>query len=242
MTTTIPASIQKMLDWQKANAGKLHYSETASTRLHYETAADLLTATDCSGNFIRLHRHFAPGTLMDATYTGNLMKYGQLITTSKAAVAAGKGLLPGDGVLFDFVGEGSPTHIAMYAGAGKIENHGGPNYNDMGPDLWTLADSVNEAHNVWAVRYISSDTAVPDSESNPVPESTDLLEWIMSLPGAPKGLTYSEFIGDIVDGVLGHRLPDGTKAKDGTPNMPQLATFIESTNKNVADIKSAVKA
>lgn len=155
MTTTVPA-IAQMLDWQKAHAGKLHYSETASTRLHSATATDLLTPTDCSGNFARLMKFF--GHIDVGTYTGNICDHGTLVTISKADARVGKGLLPGDGILFDWNGDGHWDHIAMVADSKHIWNHGGPNFNDMGPDLWSLADNVDNAHAVMVRRYIQPTT------------------------------------------------------------------------------------
>jgi hypothetical protein len=38
------------------------------------------------------------------------------------------------------------------------------------------------------------------------PAPTDLLEWIMTLPGAPKGLTYKQFLADQAQAVFDHLL------------------------------------
>lgn len=148
MTTTPPA-IQQMLDWQKEHAGQVVYSETASTRLAHATAADLLTPTDCSGNYARLMAFF--GHVDVGTYTGNEDTHGILVTTDKARARAGVGMLPGDGILFDWNGDGKLDHIAMYAGSGRIWNHGGPG---KGPLNWSLADNVNNAKAVMVRRYI----------------------------------------------------------------------------------------
>jgi cell wall-associated NlpC family hydrolase len=148
MTTTLPA-IQKMLDWQAAHKGKVRYSESASTRLANATGADLLTATDCSGMFHRMMMHF--GQIDVGTYTGNECTHGTLVTLSKSAAHAGYGMLPGDGILFDWDG-GRWDHIAMYAGGGRIWNHGGPG---NGPLNWSLASNVDNAVKIMVRRYIA---------------------------------------------------------------------------------------
>lgn len=144
---TTPPAIQNMLDWQAAHKGKVHYSESASTRLDSDTA-DLLTATDCSGMFHGMMKHF--GGIDVGTYTGNECTHGTLVTQSKSAARAGYGMLPGDGILFDWDG-GRWDHIAMYAGDGRIWNHGGPG---AGPLNWSLASNVDKAVKVMVRRYI----------------------------------------------------------------------------------------
>jgi len=149
-----PPEITAILNWQKAHAGQVPYSETASTRLAFDTA-HLTSATDCSGMVARMFAHFAGLTV--GTWTGNERNYGQLVTTSKADAAAGKGMLPGDVILFNWSGP-NPNfdHIAIYAGAGRIWNHGGPG---KGPLDWSLASNVNAATNVMVRRFITPTTA-----------------------------------------------------------------------------------
>lgn len=201
LVTASATAIPAMLAWQKAHAGQLHYSETANTRLLYETAADLLTPTDCSGNFIRLHRHYVSAAMFkDVTYTGNLIDHGVQITTSKTIARTGAGCVAGDGFLFDFVGAGTPTHIAMYAGNRKIWNHGGPGFDDMGPDLWDLAPNVDAAHHVWVHRYVD-------------PTPVDPLEEIMAFypskaafEAAMKGIVAGEVKSQLLTVTEGHTL------------------------------------
>ena len=146
--TTTPSAITKILAWQKANAGKVPYSETASTRLASDTA-HLLSATDCSGMAHRMMMHFARIDI--GTYTGNECTHGTLVTTSKSAAARGYGMLPGDCILFDWDG-GTWDHIAIYAGNGRIWNHGGPGH---GPLDWSLSEWVNKAEKVMVRRYVA---------------------------------------------------------------------------------------
>jgi len=148
MTTTTPAAITHILNWQKENAGKVPYSETASTRLDSGTAADLLTATDCSGMAHRMVKHFAGIDI--GTYTGNECTHGTLVTKNQNAAATGYGMLPGDCILFDWDG-GDWDHIAIYAGNGRIWNHGGPG---SGPLNWSLEENVNKAVKVMVRRFI----------------------------------------------------------------------------------------
>lgn len=140
-------AVDNILKWQNDNEGKVPYSETASTRLDSDTA-HLLSATDCSGMFHRMVMHFAG--LDIGTYTGNECTHGTLVTTSKSAARIGYGMLPGDGILFDWDG-GSWDHIAIYAGSGRIWNHGGPGH---GPLNWSLANSVDNAVEVMVRRFI----------------------------------------------------------------------------------------
>lgn len=142
-----PTSITQILDWQQAHAGQVPYSETASTRLDSDKG-DLLTATDCSGMAHRMVMHFAGIDI--GTYTGNECTHGTLVTTSKSAAADGYGMLPGDCILFDWDG-GAWDHIAIYAGHGRIWNHGGPGH---GPLNWSLRDNVNNAVKVMVRRFI----------------------------------------------------------------------------------------
>ena len=151
-----PTSIQKMLDWQQAQAGQLAYSQSDPNRLSADDA-HMGSPTDCSGLVARLMKHFAgvdPGT-----YTGNECNFGMLITTSKAAARAGQGMRPGDVILFDWDG-GNWDHIAMYAGNGRIWNHGGPG---RGPNNWSLAQSVDWAQQVMVRRFVQWPTPGPTS-------------------------------------------------------------------------------
>lgn len=152
-----PAAIAAILDWQAANAGRVQYSETAPTRLASDTGS-LLTPTDCSGMAARMFAHFAG--LNIGTYTGNECAYGKLVTVSKADAAVARGMLPGDCILFDWDG-GAWDHIAIYAGGGRIWNHGGPG---NGPLNWSLAASVNDAVKIMVRRFLlwTSDTDTPE--------------------------------------------------------------------------------
>lgn len=145
-----PKAIVDILNWQAAHQGQVPYSETASTRLASDDA-HMLSTTDCSGMAARMFAHFAG--LNIGTYTGNECFYGELITTSKSAAAAGIGMLPGDCILFDWDG-GNWDHIAIYAGNGRIWNHGGPGY---GPLNWSLASNVDEAVKIMVRRFLSWD-------------------------------------------------------------------------------------
>jgi hypothetical protein len=147
--TTTPTAITDILNWQRDNAGTVPYSETASTRLDSDTAADLLTATDCSGMAHRMVKHFAGIDI--GTYTGNECTHGTLVTTDSNPAAAGYGMLPGDCILFDWDG-GGWDHIAIYAGNGRIWNHGGPG---RGPLNWSLKENVNNARKVMVRRFIA---------------------------------------------------------------------------------------
>lgn len=162
-------AIQNMLAWQQAHQGQVSYSESDSRRLNSATDADLLTPTDCSGMFHRMMQHF--DGIDVGTYTGNECEHGTLVTTSKAAARAGYGMLPGDGILFDWDG-GSWDHIAMYAGNGRIWNHGGPG---KGPLDWSLAPNVDNAVKVMVRRYIQPPTGtithppvVSNTKTNPM--------------------------------------------------------------------------
>src|SRR4051794_25075937 len=148
MTTTPPAIID-ILKWQEKHAGKVPYDESASTRLDSRTKADLRTATDCSGMAHRMVKHFAGIDI--GTYTGNQCTHGTLVTTSMSAAASGYGMLPGDCILFDWDG-GVWDHIAIFAGNGRIWNHGGPGH---GPLDWSLEENVNNAVKVMVRRFIS---------------------------------------------------------------------------------------
>lgn len=151
----MPDSIAWMLRFNAEHQGDITYSESGPFRLSYDKA-HMLSATDCSGLFAKEHSYVSNGKLYIGTYTGNECNYGHLVSTSKSAVRSGYGLLPGDGILFDWDGyyrNGQPwDHIAMYAGGGKIWNHGGPG---NGPLLWSLANSVDNAVRVMARRYIT---------------------------------------------------------------------------------------
>lgn len=162
-----PTVIQDILTWQAAHAGQVTYSETAATRLDYDSA-HLTSPTDCSGMAIRMLKHFggdAMQTLLAAaTYTGNLCQLGEHVTSSHADAANGSGMRPGDLIFFTWSGH-NPTwdHVAIYAGAGRIWNHGGPG---PGPLDWSLAQNVYAASEVMVRRYITHDTDL--SEENPL--------------------------------------------------------------------------
>lgn len=148
--TATPTAITNILNWQKANAGRVPYSETASTRLA-SGKAHLLSATDCSGMAHRMMKHFAGIDI--GTYTGNECTHGTLVTASKSAAADGYGMLPGDCILFDWRHtDRAWDHIAIYAGNGRIWNHGGP---DDGPVNWSLSEWVNTAKKVMVRRFIA---------------------------------------------------------------------------------------
>lgn len=153
-----PEAIQKILDWQREHAGEVAYSETASTRLDSKTARDLLTPTDCSGMAAKMFAHFAGINI--GTYTGNECTYGTLVTNSKSAARVGYGMLPGDCILFDWDG-GPWDHIAIYAGHGRIWNHGGPG---NGPLDWSLMTNVDAAHQIQVRRFLPW---APDVISHP---------------------------------------------------------------------------
>lgn len=152
--TTTPQAIVDILNWQRANQGRVPYSETAYTRLDSDTA-HLLTATDCSGMVHRMMMHFAGIDV--GTYTGNECTHGTLVTVSKSAARMGYGMLPGDCILFDWDG-GAWDHIAIYAGEGRIWNHGGPG---NGPLNWSLANNVDAAVKVMVRRFIHWPTTPP---------------------------------------------------------------------------------
>jgi peptidoglycan hydrolase-like protein with peptidoglycan-binding domain len=163
---TTPQSIKEILAWQAAHAGQINYSEVASTRLAYDTA-HLTTATDCSGMAARMFRHFAG--INPGTYTGNECNYGRLITTNRSQAAAGEGMLPGDVILFDWDG-GTWDHIAIYAGSGRIWNHGGPG---KGPLNWSLSANVWAAVKVMVRRWV--EPVAPRPNPHPAPDNTKKL-------------------------------------------------------------------
>ena len=73
----------------------------------------------------------------------------------------------------------------------------------------------------------------------PVIQPVDLLEWIMSLPGAPANLTYDQLTDAIAAKVWAHRIDN-----DGDPKTvaPQAAQYLKSLDGNVKDIKAKVQA
>ncbi len=214
---TTETQIAAMLNWQREHAGQLKYSQTADTRLASD-AARMTTATDCSGLIARLYKHFAGIDV--GTYTGNEQNYGKLVTTKKSVAAAGKGMLPGDVILFNWSGH-NPTwdHIAMYAGNGRIWNHGGPG---RGPLNWSLRDNVNSATEVMVRRYLPPTPAKPAAPAKPFNIESPFPYWtkpghvIGSIDGDDKhhgGINATEksqvraVVG--VLGILGYKLPRG---------------------------------
>ncbi|HEX4432848.1 MAG TPA: NlpC/P60 family protein [Frankiaceae bacterium] len=173
--TTQPTAITKILHWQDKHQGEVEYSETASTRLDYETPDDLVTPTDCSGMAAKMFRHFAGIDI--GTYTGNECAYGELVTESKSAARMGTGMLPGDCILFDWDRPGGNgyadwDHIAIYAGNGRIWNHGGPG---KGPLNWSLADNVDNASHVMVRRFLPwpADPAHNEAQEDDMPKWMD---------------------------------------------------------------------
>lgn len=70
----------------------------------------------------------------------------------------------------------------------------------------------------------------------------DLLEWIMALPGAPKGLTYKQFIDDIADGVLKKdAIPVPEMHQKGNPNW-QVKSILQYLFADVVAIKKKLDA
>lgn len=216
-SATIAANI---LAWLRAHQGQVPYDEeNYATRLKSDTLADLLTPTDCSGLTAKIFKFFAGLTV--GTFTGDECFYGKQITTSKAQAASGIGMRPCDVILFNWPsGRSTWDHIAIYAGNGRIWNHGGPGH---GPLDWSLASNVNAAINVMVRRYLPWDS---DTTS---PPSTDLLEQIMALDRTSQD--YKDLVADIakavwtIDGVIPNPLADPASQKRNPFWWP--ATFIQ---------------
>ena len=230
--TTHP-DVQALLDWHERHLGDLVYDEMSSTRLHCKTLADLLTPTDCSGDAIRTYRYFTGLKLTDATYTGNFCTQGELVTTSLADAAAGRHMLPGDPVFYHWRGwstnPGDPyNHVNIYGGGDLVYNHGGP---DKGPVRQSLRENVSRAQAVMVRRLVQP--------ISPLNQPSDLLEWIMSLPGAPANLTYDQLTDAIAAKVWAHRIDN-----DGDPKTvaPQAAQYLKSIDGNVKAVKDKVGA
>lgn len=158
-----PSSIVSILACQKRIAGQVPYSESASTRLTSDPAHEL-TATDCSGMAHRMFMRYAGVDI--GTYTGNEKYHGTLVTQSKSAARVGYGMLPGDLIFFDWNG-GGIDHVAIYAGGGRIWNHGGPG---KGPLDWSLASNVDNAVSVIVRRIVPPTTGTVTHP--PVPSAT----------------------------------------------------------------------
>lgn len=76
-------------------------------------------------------------------------------------------------------------------------------------------------------------TGSPYASSSP----TDLLEQIMTLPGAPKGLTYAKLLDDIAHAVVDLEIPNHSK---GTPTVASILAFIDEHAASANDRAAAV--
>lgn len=173
LTVITQAQMDALLGWHATHLKRVEYDENAPTRLHYATLADLLTATDCSGDAIRTARHFW-GVDTDATYTGNLWNKGQLVTADMSAVAAHRSMLPGDFVFYHWRGwslnPGDPfNHVNIYAGGDLVYNHGG---DGKGPVRESLKENVSRAEAVRVIRLVKVQAATTNVPSD-VPNSTE---------------------------------------------------------------------
>jgi hypothetical protein len=104
----------------------------------------------------------------------------------------------------------SQSEIKSYVNGGNIsggvkwcthhditQSVGGTTHTDPDPNY--PFDLLQQALDAFA--------APPKPPTPPTPAPTTLLEWIMTLPGAPANLTYQQFLADVANAVLGQGDP-----------------------------------
>ncbi len=128
----------KALAWMQKNAGKWKYSQGAGRDDPFRSGY-----TDCSA-CVRLAYRSTSGIDIGG-YTTPQSKFGKLITTDRAAILRGEGLLPGDLIFYRaYNREGWPyNHVEMYAG--NLKTIGQAGSKAPGPSVSPISTYVNWA-------------------------------------------------------------------------------------------------
>ena len=126
----------KALAWMRANSGKWKYSQGAGRNDPFTSGY-----TDCSACLrlaYRLTSNIDPGS-----YTTPQSSFGTLITTDRAKILRGEGLLPGDLIFYRaYVRSGWPyNHVEMYAG--NLQTIGQAGSKAPGPSVSPISTYVN---------------------------------------------------------------------------------------------------
>lgn len=122
----------------RALEGRLHYSQDQSKRSKVMDGFNGTGSGDCSSTVYYLYKNI---TGLDVgTYTGAQINSstGVDVDNTPGGPPESK-LLPGDCLYFRGK-SGGVGHVAMYIGNGQIASHGGPNWDDMGPQIKNLSD------------------------------------------------------------------------------------------------------
>lgn len=208
-------TISEMIAWLDANLKTLHYTENEPGRSQMPGSKE----TDCSGLNMFL---FAPRDI--GTYTGDQCSHGELITVDKIKARVGAGMVPGDTVFYRWenrpLGSDPWDHTNFYAGGDLVYNHGGPNFNDMGPVKQSLKLNVDSAVAVMVRRNIPI-PPVPPTQEFTVTQYDDIMAAIDKLEGQIAALPAT---------LLGTEFP----IEPGGKVEASLERFIQAINEHVS--------